>query len=183
MGASFVTTDPTPLALQDLSLSASDLAMYFFQLSASEQSDFINAALTDEQLEVAYRTRRARRELSGPTHAEEVRRIREQSDPETNAAFVALQSPRARAQRLADHFLAPGIDSDLIGCEIVRTLTEVGVDAEQAESLAVELTEWRPHGRQHRTIVVADETATNGSPLARPNKARETPLVSAGRVA
>lgn len=96
----------------------SSLVSFFRELPVGEQSDFIDAALTDEQLEVAYRTRRARRELAAPTRAEEEERLRGRADPTTVTAFVALQSPRTRAKRLADHFLARDIDPDLGGAAI-----------------------------------------------------------------
>lgn len=153
---------------------------FFHRLSVRDQSAFLDAALTIDQLEGALLSRRARRDHSGPTFAQEMTSLRQRADCETRATFRSLHSVRERALRIVEDTTSLGIDSDLVGSHLVRTLVASGVDVAEAETLAAELTSWRARTDVERWTAVAKAMLGDGFTPDEVRVAIELALTSEG---
>lgn len=139
----------------------SSLVDAFDQLAVADKSRFLDAALTDDQLEVAYLRRQARRRTTEPSYVEEHERITQQADPETCRVFAALTAPAS----WVDHLGECGIDDEFIACAIARGHMVAGESIDEAVAAVwASGISWTPRTTSQREEAVVRGMLADGFP-------------------
>ncbi len=133
------------------------------QLSEQELSELIYRRTTSQQLEDILSLKRAQERDDGPHYADELERLRRQSDPETAQAWAALQQAPRKVANIAALWRAMGVDDGIIGAVLVRRLTENGVEPDQAERMVIRAgVDWTPRSDSDCWRKVAEEMIRDG---------------------
>jgi len=119
--------------------------------------------LTSDQLRDILSIKQARERDAGPTHADEIERLRRLADPETGEAWAALEREPQRLANVAGLWRAMGVEDDLIGAWLVRRLLDSGVERNRAERLVMRAgVDWAPRTDADRWEAVAEAMIRSG---------------------